>query len=212
MKLSGMYWEVAEQNVDSVLQLSRWLECFIRDRTAGVALEPPTLDVTTIHDNHGDFVFRCLQWLGVRPSDVEDVAQEVFLRVHRRLHTYDRQKPIRPWLFGICRKLADHHRRRAYLRREVYSGCIPEPACDEETHTPEDDLVRMQRRAYLNEVLDQLKDIHRATLVMREIEGMECKEIADALGVPEGTVHSRLSKARDEFQKALLRRSKGGRI
>lgn len=199
-------------NVDSVLRFGRWFGWLGGDRSTSTVPERSPLDVAAIHKEHADFVFRALQWLGVRSADLPDVSQEVFVRVHLRLHTFDRSKSIRPWLFGICRKLADHYRRRAYMRRELQTPDMPEETSSEDVSpNPEDCVERLQTRARLERLLDELKPIHRAVLVMREFDGMECHEIAEVLDVPEGTVHSRLSKAREEFKKVLVRNSRGGR-
>lgn len=197
--------------MDDVLRFGRWFGWLGGDRSTPTAPEQPPLNVTTIHKEHADFVFRALQWLGVRPADLQDVSQEVFICVHRRLKTFDRTKSIRAWLFGICRKLADHYRRRAYMRREVHTLDFPEASSEDISPNPEDCLERLQTRARLERLLDELKPIHRAVLVMREFDGMDCDEIAEVLDVPEGTVHSRLSKAREDFKKVLVRNSKGGR-
>src|SRR5512140_1419380 len=76
-------------------------------------------DVVTIHARHGEFVFACLQRLGIRGATLEDAHQEVFLVVHRRLSSYDSQCSMTAWLFGICRRVAAAQRRKAYVRHEV---------------------------------------------------------------------------------------------
>ncbi|TKC99793.1 RNA polymerase sigma factor [Polyangium fumosum] len=178
------------------------------------AVERP-LDVVAVHAEYADFVFRSLQRLGVRPPDLDDLRQEVFLVVHKRLHTFDTGSPMQAWLFGICKNIVARHRQRAYVRRETTAIPVPETSSEGVLPSPEESLATKQARAELEELLDELDLDKRAVLVMFEIDELGCEEIAEELGVPVGTVHSRLHKARKAFEKALVRRqarlSRGGR-
>jgi len=69
-------------------------------------------EVRTIYREHGRFVWLSLQRLGIQPSDLDDVAQDVFMIVHRRLDTFDRRARVSTWLFGICMRVAANYRRR----------------------------------------------------------------------------------------------------
>lgn len=185
---------------------------FSPSRTAARVREAGApLDVMAVHEAHADFVWRSLQRLGVRPSDVEDVFQEVFVVVHKRLHTFDGASALTTWLFGVCLRVAAAHRRRAWFRREVPTDDVAE------THEAEDeradDLLETQdRRAMLAKVLDGMDLDKRAVLVMFELDELPSEEIAAILGVPVGTVWSRLSAARKQFQKILAReQARGGR-
>ena len=83
------------------------------------AAAPPALDLLAVHAAQADFLWRSLQRLGVRSADLEDVFQEVFIVVHKRLHTFDGSSALTTWLFGVCLRVAAAHRRRAWFRREV---------------------------------------------------------------------------------------------
>jgi RNA polymerase sigma-70 factor (ECF subfamily) len=160
--------------------------------------------LTAVHEAHADFVWRCLQRLGVALSDLEDLHQEVFLVVHKQLKTFDNSLPLRPWLFGICTNVAAAHRRRAYHRRETLVDQFPEDQSPPRT-SPEEQIATQQELRRLEIILNSM-DLHkRAVFVMFEIEGLACADIASALGVPIGTVYSRLNAARDEFQAAARR-------
>lgn len=130
--------------------------------------------------------------------------------VHRKLGEFDPARgPMKTWLFGIALRVAQGHRRRAYVRRE-----IPAEAVDAATTacTPEDELHLARARRDLMTILDGLSPIKRATFVMFELEGMSTDEIAAVTGVPVGTVHSRLFAARRDFERGLkrLRARRGG--
>lgn len=162
--------------------------------------QPDALNATDVYREHADFVWRSLQHLGVRPPDLEDVTQEVFVVVHRKLGTFDGSSRITTWLFGICLRVADRHRRRAHFRYEQREQEPPERV---DVHTPEDRLAERQKQLLLQRALDSLGLEQRAVFVLFELEGRRCAEIAELLAVPVGTVHSRLHKARKDMLAAL---------
>ncbi len=174
---------------------------------------PPArpLDVVGVHDLHAPFVWCSLQRLGVRPSDLDDVFQEVFLVVHKRLHTFDGSSQLTTWLFGVCLRVAAAHRRRAWFRRETPTADLPDLE-DTASHRPDEILAARQARALLARALDRMDLDKRAVFVMFEIDELSSEEIATTLGVPIGTVWSRLNAARKQFQAALGReKARAGR-
>lgn len=152
----------------------------------------------TIRD-HAQFVRLTLQRLGLRHPDLDDAFQDVFLVVQRRLHTWDRQRDLRAWLFGVCANVARKARASAHRRRECSLEADPHAA---DAGAPDRQLVRAQARARLLELLDQLDDDRRIVFVMFEIDQIDCSVIARTLGVPLGTVYSRLHAARRDMEKA----------
>ncbi len=170
-----------------------------------VAASTVVLDVTSVHAAHANFVWRTLQRLGVCDQDLQDAHQEVFLVVHRRLRTFDGSCDIRTWLFAICIRVVAAYRRSAYVRRVSPVDHVPEDGSNSEGRSPEDLVQAVQARRTFDAILDQM-DLHkRAIFVMFEIEGMSCVEIAASVGIPLGTVYSRLGGAREEFDKAVKR-------
>jgi RNA polymerase sigma-70 factor, ECF subfamily len=161
------------------------------------------LDTTTLYAEHAHFVWLSLQRLGVRPPDLEDVLQEVFMVVHQQVDGFEGRSKPTTWLFGICLRVAAAHRRRAYRRREQPSSSADDAAGESED--PEVLTAALEARRRLDAALDSLDLEKRAVLVMFEIDDMSCQEIADVLGLRLGTVHSRLHAARGELQKALER-------
>lgn len=166
---------------------------------------PKTLTVNRIHEDHADFVWRTLQRLGVRESDLEDALQEVFIVVHRKLGTFDGSSRVSTWLYGICLRVASASRNRAHVRREQPMPEIQDSPDDRTDGNPEVAMATSEQRRRLQEILDTLTPEKRAVFVMFEVEGVPAVEIAEMLGVPVGTVYSRLSSARAEFAESVKR-------
>lgn len=173
--------------------------------------EGAELDVTEVHAAHADFVWATLHRMGVREADVPDVLQDVFVVVHRRRAGWDGSEHLRAWLFAICGRLVRNYRRKAFRRHERLMGEVPEPRAAG-APDPERAAVAADARRTAERLLATLSPDRRAVFVMFEVEGLSCREIADQLGIPLGTVHSRLHKARAGFAKALgrWRATRGG--
>ena len=180
---------------------------------ASRAVEPDVvLDVTQLHDEYADFAWRSLQRLGVPANSLEDALQDVFVVVHRRLDSYDRTSKVSTWLFGICLRVASAHRKRAYLKHETGPLELGDTADEGIMADPEQNALRREAERRLQQGLESMALERRAVFVMFEIEGMPTAAIAEILGIPKGTVHSRLHKARAEFTAALSRQESTPRV
>ena len=160
------------------------------------------LTIRTIYEKHGRFVWLSLQRLGVRHADLDDLAHDVFVVAHRRLDSFDGSSRMTTWLFGICMRVAANYRRRRQNSFEIPTGVKDDnrPA----TVVPVDELLVLRERRLLAEtVLAQLVLGQRAVFVMYEIEALPCAEIAELLGLPIGTVYSRLHAARKQIEKLV---------
>lgn len=174
----------------------------------GPTTEPPRpLALPEIYRAHVDYVWRLARSLGVPADAAEDLTQDVFLCVHDRLHTFHPGGSLRAWLFGITRNLVLHNRRR-YARYERKLAALPAPR-DPETSL--DGALSVQHAAELMQTfLDQLDLDKRLVFLHAEIEEMTADEIAETLGIPVGTVSSRLRAARhklDQFRQRFQARS-----
>lgn len=165
------------------------------------------LGADDVYELHADFVWRTLQHLGVRNADLEDLGQEVFVTVHRRLSTFDGRSKLTTWLFGICLNLVLRHRRRAYFRFESSHAEPPERI---DPNTPEDRYAGEEARVRLERLLEKLSPERRATFLLFEVEGVSCEEIAELTAVPVGTVYSRLHLARKQVAAAAARLRRAG--
>jgi len=154
------------------------------------------------------YVMATLRRLGVAERDLEDVAHDVFVTLHRRFEDYDRARPLRPWLFGIAYRSASDYRKLARHRREDMDHEV-DPA---DPRLPVDETMdREQKRRLLVAALQDVELERRAVLVMHDLDGVGVPEIADQLGIPLNTAYSRLRLARKELQVAVgARTPKGG--
>jgi RNA polymerase sigma-70 factor, ECF subfamily len=170
----------------------------------------PRLTVAEVHNAHGEFIWRTLHRMGVRSPHVDDVYQEVFLVVHRRLHTFTGQSAITTWLYEICFRVAAGYRRKAHFRREELVPDWSElETLSSPVPSPERQLVTARRAKQLERILDTLPLEYRVVFVMFEVEGMSSEQIAESLGAPLGTVYSRLHRARKRFARALAKLGPG---
>lgn len=152
-----------------------------------------------IFDEHAQYVIRTLRHLGIKEADVDDVAQEVFVTVHRKLPEFEGRSKLRTWLYAICLRVASDHRRRAYVVRERVTDS---PPIDTGERTGAEPDLRVESRAFVQQLLDALDDDKRAVLVLYEIEGLSMREVADVVGCPLQTAYSRLHAGRELLRAA----------
>ena len=160
------------------------------------------LSTEDVFRQFGGFAWRVLRRLGVREEDADDVLQEVFIAVHRKLPGFEGRSSVRTWLYGICVRIASDYRQRTRTRIEASSQLAPEPAVDA---GQDEHVAVVQARAMLDGILDRLDDFKRAVFVLYEIEGLPMSEVAVALECPLQTAYSRLHAARREVAAAVLR-------
>ncbi len=164
------------------------------------------LTVTAVHQQHGKFVWRTLFRLGVRAPHIEDVYQEVFLVVHRRLRSFTGASAITTWLYEICFRVAVGYRRKAHFRREeLVSDWSEFNALSAPIPSPEAQVATLRQAKQLERILDAIPLEYRVVFVMFEVEGLSSEVIAESIGVPVGTVYSRLYRARKRFAALLSR-------
>lgn len=146
------------------------------------------------------YVLHSLRRLGVSDAELEDVAHDVFVTIHRHLGEFDPSRPLRPWVFAFVYRTARDHRRLARHQKEV--GGTEKQSVDT-APTPDERLDDERLRRILVEALDSLDIEKRRLIVMHDIDGMPIPEIAKALDVPLNTAYSRLRLARAALEKAL---------
>ena len=141
----------------------------------------------------------------------EDLVQEVFIRVYRHLHRFDRSKKFSTWIYTIASNLAKNELRNRSRNPLVLFQTIKKnwdadhrPLEWEDTQYKPDDLFRKRHlREKVEEAVKQLPEHHRIVFVLRELEGKTYEEIAEITGCNLGTVKSRLNRARNNFAQII---------
>ena len=157
-----------------------------------VSTKPPGLEA--VYRDEFSFVYRLLRYRGAPDSDVEDLAHDVFMVVHRRLDDYEPTRPIRPWLFGIVYRTVRRHKERQSRRTAIDAITTHEP----QGSPPTADTLVENAQAWerLRAGLQKLSYEQRAVVVMHDIEEHTAPEIAAQLEVPVNTIYSRLRLGR----------------
>lgn len=159
-----------------------------------------------IYRDHFDFVYRVAKRLGGARLDAEDVAQEVFVVVSRRLDSYDAASAqVTSWLYGITFNVVRALRRR--LRIELDHRADEAEGRDVPVVSLETAELQEAWRV-ASEVLTAMAPKKRDVFVLAEFEGLTCGEIGRIVGAPEETIWSRLHYARRDFSRKLALRQK----
>ena len=151
--------------------------------------------------------------VGARSVWVEDVAQDVFVQVHRKAGTFEGRSSVKTWLYAVAINVCRDHQRRQ--RRALQAVPVPidtvEPLAElpDASLDPLERLEQQERDRLVRDAFETLGTAHRTVLYMRDHEDMSYEQIADALGVPVGTVRSRLHNARAALADALAQRVRG---
>jgi RNA polymerase sigma-70 factor (ECF subfamily) len=155
-----------------------------------------------------DDVYTLARYLLRDASDAEDAVQECYLRALKHFHTY-RGPAMKPWLFAILRNVC----RAEYARRASAPSTTlddtPEtaeqpPMWHEEQQTPESAVLKERDATTVRKLVEALAEPFKETFVLREINNLSYREIAQAVGAPVGTVMSRLARARGMLRSAWL--------
>lgn len=145
-------------------------------------------------------VWRAARRLGMSESDADDAAQQVCLVLARRLSEIEPGKE-RSFMLGAVLKVASRMRRAQSRRREVVGDELE--SMQSPWPGPEAALDQHRSLQLLDQVLDGLEEEQRTVFVLHEVEHLTMQEIADVLEIPNGTVASRLRRAREQFNRRL---------
>jgi len=164
---------------------------------------PPAITGTPgfrfIYDNWFDDVSRWIRALGGRDADRDDIVQEVFLVVRRRLARFDGANPA-AWLYQITRRQVRDFRNRAWVKH-IFTRRRSDELDELPSHKdgPAAALEQKQKQRVLGTILSKMGADRRSAFVLFEIDGLSGDEIARLQGIPLNTVWGRLRKARQEF-------------
>jgi len=142
-----------------------------------------------------------------RHDEAEDLTQDIFLKIFKALHTFDRRANFQTWLISISRNLCiDHYRsvrkERETMARDVDASNLT-PVSRE--RSPHKYVEQADLRALIQRALAALAPALREAVVKRDLQEFSYQEIADQLGLPEGTVKSRINRGRLELARQIRR-------
>lgn len=143
------------------------------------------------------------------PEDAADIVQEVFLRAWRSIESFRGDSGFSTWLFRITMNLCVDHARHRHAQPQtqpIVTDDESERPIPDTTPTPEEHLDNRELGRELAAALAEVSEEHRRIVLLRDVSGMSYTEIAEVLEISEGTVKSRLSRARIALRKVLLRR------
>jgi RNA polymerase sigma-70 factor (ECF subfamily) len=161
----------------------------------------------TIVRQHWRKVFNVAYKFVGKHDEAEDLTQDIFLKIFKALHSFDRRANFQTWIISIARNLCiDHYRsvrkERETIAREVDTGDLSPASSDA---SPLLQLEQSDLRELLRRALDQLPETLRTAVVLRDLHELSYQEIADRLGLPEGTVKSRINRGRLELARQIKR-------
>ncbi len=160
----------------------------------------------TLIGRYQDRVFRLLSRYCRDQVECEDLAQEVFLKVFRKLHTFQGDSQFYTWLYRIAVNAATDHLARASTRRlKLVEDDEQFDASTARHDDPSAPLLAAETATAVRAIVDSLPEKFRTILVLREYEDLSYTEIAEVLQIQIGTVESRLFRARQRVKDALLR-------
>jgi RNA polymerase sigma-70 factor (ECF subfamily) len=138
-------------------------------------------------------------------EDARDLAQEVFVRIYQNLEACIDAKMFTPWIIRIARNACVDHLRRRRARPQGRDVALDEVRnLPHPGSTPEQQWTANSRKRLIYRALNELTDLNREIILLKEIQGMQLDEIASLLKVPLGTVKSRSNRARIELARKVM--------
>jgi RNA polymerase sigma-70 factor (ECF subfamily) len=153
---------------------------------------------------HLDAAYNLARWLARSPADADDIVQEAMLRAYRAFDGF-RGGDIKPWLFAIVRNCwrnaGAEIKRRGHTPLPEEDGALVSEIAD-----PESSALQASQSRKLDEVIALLPNEYREIIILREMDDMSYRDIAEITGVPIGTVMSRLARARAMLKEKWMAR------
>ena len=153
-------------------------------------------------------------------EDAKDLSQEVFLKAYKNIQNFDERSAFSTWLYRITTNTCIDEMRR---RKGKHTYSLEEELENEEGSmqrqiadtgdTPEESLLREEKKSEILQALDTLSAEHRTAIVLRDIRGLHYEDISEIMELPLGTVKSRISRARNQLKTEILKiRERNGEI
>ena len=159
-------------------------------------------------ERYGGRVFNIALRIAGDRDAADDCAQEAFVRAYRALHQYDPAYPFGPWLYRIVTNTSLNHVQR-WRRHESMSDDDAPNIAEPAESGPEDFTIRREEVSEVLTAMSEISPAYRAALTLRHIQQLSYQEVADALGLPLGTVKTHLHRARSALRAQLVKTGKG---
>lgn len=160
-------------------------------------------ELEALYREHVAFVWRTARRMSIAAANADDVVQDTFVVVHRRLAEFDGRTAIRGWIYGIVMHVVADHKRRARRKDGPLTSMEDDPRGVErfetKNATPADAAETAESWALLHRLLARLPSEGREVFVLAKLEGMSVPEIAECVGANVNTVYSRLRAANQRF-------------
>jgi RNA polymerase sigma-70 factor (ECF subfamily) len=162
-------------------------------------------------EKYSSFVYRTVFFDLRCREDAEDISQEVFIKAYKSLASFRYDSEFSTWLFRICKNTVYDHLRKQTRTKTLSVYDMGDGEDDKEFEFADTDGEYQPEKAYIsketsrlvNDAISELSEEHRDVIILRDIEEKSYSEIADILSIEEGTVKSRLSRARASLKKKL---------
>jgi RNA polymerase sigma-70 factor (ECF subfamily) len=177
-----------------------------------------TAALEALMERYTDRVYRVAYGITRNAEDAEEVVQDVFLTVFRKINAFERRATLGTWMYRIATNAALNQRRGKRLDLEMsLEDCLPMFLPDghrqgdrallqaDWSQTPEQELLSRETRGLLDRAIDELPEQYRAVLVLRDIEGLSNEGVADVVGESVACVKSRIHRARMALRERLTR-------
>ena len=150
---------------------------------------------------HQERVFSVASRMMSNPEDALDVTQEIFLRAYQKIGKFNFTSAFSTWMYRLATNLCiDELRRR---KRIINTAPLEEAISVADVNTPEENAVAKDRRNQVWEAINSLKEKEKSIIILRDIEGLSYKEIAEVFGCSLGRVKSRIHEARQKLRTIL---------
>ena len=156
------------------------------------------------YDEFADMVYRIAFRLSGNAEDAADLSQETFLKIHRHMGSFKGRSSLRTWVYRVALNCCRSGLRSRSKRESRYQSSLTEldqlPALE---RSPEEETVALNESGLVTQALRQVKSPYRETVILRDLEGLSYREIADVLRVRIGTVRSRIARGREQLREIL---------
>ncbi len=163
-------------------------------------------------EKYRSFVYRTVYFDLKNPDDANDIAQEVFIKAYRSLEGFRYDSEFSTWLYRISKNTVYDFLRKSKNSKSVSLSAMTtddsdgreyDIADDKESSNPESAYIKAERVKIIRQAIRELSDEHKEIIILRDMQEMSYDEISKKLGISEGTVKSRLSRARMALKKKL---------